>query len=470
MANVNLEDVLAGQHLSPFTLGEFEDHLVNVQHSAENLYFYFWLSDYTEQYREWQASANDRKNSTTSPIPLDNLPSSSGPSTGRIQDSLSPINEGAARSVPAFLRHALVSKCQGETTSRSQVDDVPLSPIPQGLSKAPIPEELLNSFESLRSLIIPPRQSHHALHDFGFELNISQQLKDQFRLRSEHSMAPEIFTAIKKEVMSMLSDSMHSWLRDCGGNSDRHRARLTLCIGAVCVSLAVAGTVILMITTTRGEIRLCLSPLVWIGLEIFFCGLFRTCPLIFMFGSFRQIHFWELGRAEEAAALTKKNMLSKRHDFLINQKAGSRNDSFTLPGAQRAPRLSDSGSLRKFWDSGHQFKTSDELIIYGPADRNSRHVSISISYPTRQDTKASNLTKLISPSSSTGKQTPQKQARLIPSNSSSAPILGPLTEVLSPVAIRSHRINILKSVVLATLFTALWVVLCLLVHSEYIHS
>jgi len=37
MANINLEDVLAGQHLSPFTLGEFEEHLVHVQRSAENL-------------------------------------------------------------------------------------------------------------------------------------------------------------------------------------------------------------------------------------------------------------------------------------------------------------------------------------------------------------------------------------------------------------------------------------------------
>ncbi|POV96210.1 hypothetical protein PSTT_15771, partial [Puccinia striiformis] len=373
-------------------------------------YFYFWLSDYTEQYREWQASTNDRKNSTTSPIPLDNLPSSSGPSTGRIHNFLSPINEGAAR------------LCQGETTSRSQVDDVPLSPIPQGLSKASIPKELLNSFKSLRSLIIPPHQSHHALHDFGFELNISQHLRDQFRLRSEHSMAPEILTAIKNEVMGMSSDSMHSWLRDCGGNSDRHhngcrqlrlRARSTLCIGAVCVSIAVAGTVILIITTTRGEIRLCLSPLVWIGLEIFFCGFLRTCPLIFMFGSFQQIHVWP------EVTLTPLLFLepSKHRDCRIL--AVSKNSG----------------------DSGHQFKTSDKLIVYGCNDRNSRHITISISYTACQDTKASNLTKLISPSSSTGKQTPQKQANLIPSNASFAPILGPFTEVLSPVAIRSHRIK-----------------------------
>ncbi|KAI9615720.1 hypothetical protein KEM48_005493 [Puccinia striiformis f. sp. tritici PST-130] len=145
------------------------------------------------------------------------------------------------------------------------------------------------------------------------------------------------------------------------------------------------------------------------------------------------------------------NMSAYLHVWIISANprlAGSHTNSFTLSGAQQAPGLSDSGSLQKFWDSGHQFKTSDKLIVYGRNDRNSRHITISISYTACQDTKASNLTKLISPSSSTGKQTPQKQANLIPSNASFAPILGHLL-----------------SVVLATLFTAFWVVLCLLVHN-----
>ncbi|OAV91047.1 hypothetical protein PTTG_12635 [Puccinia triticina 1-1 BBBD Race 1] len=464
MANeVNLEDVLAGQHLSPFTLGEFEEHLVHVQHSAENLYFYFWLSDYTKQYREWQASLSDRKKSLT-PIP-DNL--ATRPLKGGIRESWKLKRKGVARLVPPFVRNVLAAKSQGEMAPGpgDQVHEVQLSSIPQGLPNAPVPEELQKSFESLQSFVIPPRQSNQALQDFELELNISQQLKDQFKAQADNSMDPDIFSPIKKEVMTMLSDSMLSWLMDCSGNSDKHRARLTLCIGVFCVSLAVIGTVLLMTKTTSAEIRLCLSPLVWIGLEIFFCGLFRTCPLIFMFGSFRQIHVWELGRAKEAAAVTEKNLLSKRHDFLENQGKMSSGSGHSLTPSECQRGLVPS----RFWDSGVNFRSSNELIFYGPPhDRNLPHVSISMS-PSRNNTPILNRTRSNTPSAICARKLKlRKQSRRTRSHSSSAPIFGPLTKVLSPVAIRSHRLSILKSMVLATILTAAWIAICLLVHTGHI--
>lgn len=221
-----------------------------------------------------------------------------------------------------------------------------------------------------------------------------------------------------------------------------------------------------MIKTNSAEIRLCLSPLVWIGLEIFFCGLFRTCPLIFMFGSFRQIHVWELGRAKEAAAITEKNLLSKRHDFLVNQvktiSNGSGHGSLNPSEYERCLMTS------RFWDSGVNFQSSNKLIVYGPPDdRNLPHVSISMS-SSRNDAPAINSTKS-TPSSAFCTRTLKfrKQLRR-QSHSSSAPIFGPLTKVLSPVAIRSHRTSILKSMVLATLLTAAWIAMCLLVHNGHI--
>ncbi|PLW25323.1 hypothetical protein PCANC_17165 [Puccinia coronata f. sp. avenae] len=316
MASIYLEDVLAGQHLSPFTLGEFEEHLVHVQRSAENLYFYVWLADYTKQYREWEASLKEKKD------PLAAIPSKaskpSGLSKGGLRDSIMPTRKAVVSVVPTFVRNVLVPKTKPEpVASQPQVHDAQLSRI--HVSKDRIPDELRKSFEGLQTFVIPPRQSSQVLQEFELELNISEQLKDQFKHQAENSMDPEIFLTVKDEVRTMLSDSMRIWLMDCSGNSDRHRAQLTLCIGAFCVSLAVIGTVLFMVKTASVKIRLSLSPLVWIGLEIFFCGLFRTCPLIFMFGSFRQIHVWELGRAKEAAAITEKNLLSKRDDFLANR-------------------------------------------------------------------------------------------------------------------------------------------------------
>ncbi|KAA1070600.1 hypothetical protein PGT21_017498 [Puccinia graminis f. sp. tritici] len=466
MADIRLEDILAGRHLSPYTLGEFEEHLVHVQHSTENLYFYFWLSDYTKQYRDWQASFNERKESLT-PIP-DKVTSPDGHSKCAIRESLRLTRNGVARLVPMFVRKALASKPKAETTSQPGLHlhaEVQLSPLPQDLSNTPVPEELMKSFESLQSFILPPRQSNQALHDFEFELNISQQLKDQFRLQAEHSLDPEIFFPIKKEVTNMLSDSMRSWLMDCSGNSDKYRAQLTLCIGAFCVIVAVIGTVLLMTKTTRVKITLCLSPLVWIGLEIFFCGVFRTCPLIFMFGSFRQIHFWELGRAKEAAAITERNLVSKRHDFHQNQSklnSESGHGSLTPSEYQRAFLPS------KFWDSGFQLKPSDGLIVYGPDDRHLPQVSMSMVCSSHNNTSASSPMQPTPCSPRTQKMKLWKQSRSTQLHGSSAPMFGPLTKVLSPVAIKSHRLSILKSIVLATLLTAAWILICLLVHTRHI--
>lgn len=184
-------------------------------------YFYFWLSDYTKQYREWEASLSERKKSLT-PIP-DNVATPGRLSKGGIRESWKLKRKGVARLVPPFVRNVLVAKSQGETSPRPEVHKVQLSSIPQSLSKDEVPEELQKSFESLQSFIIPPRQSNQALQDFELELNISQQLKDQFKFQADNSMDPDIFSPIKKDVMTMLSDSMRSWLMDCSGNSDKHR-------------------------------------------------------------------------------------------------------------------------------------------------------------------------------------------------------------------------------------------------------
>ncbi|KAF8509545.1 hypothetical protein JB92DRAFT_498195 [Gautieria morchelliformis] len=55
--SVRLEDVLAGKHLPPLTLHDFESYLVHDERSSENLYFVLWLNDYTKEYQEWNRSS-----------------------------------------------------------------------------------------------------------------------------------------------------------------------------------------------------------------------------------------------------------------------------------------------------------------------------------------------------------------------------------------------------------------------------
>ncbi|KAG8930627.1 hypothetical protein FRC02_003954 [Tulasnella sp. 418] len=54
--DVVLSEVLDGKYLPPLCLKDFEEYLVFVEHSAENLYFHCWLRDYLKKYEDWQAS------------------------------------------------------------------------------------------------------------------------------------------------------------------------------------------------------------------------------------------------------------------------------------------------------------------------------------------------------------------------------------------------------------------------------
>jgi len=51
--NVRLEDILDRKHLPPLGLKDFEEWLLYVELSPENLYFILWLREYTVRYRHW---------------------------------------------------------------------------------------------------------------------------------------------------------------------------------------------------------------------------------------------------------------------------------------------------------------------------------------------------------------------------------------------------------------------------------
>ena len=44
--DLKLEDMLNAKYLPPLGLKEFEEYLLFVEHSAENLYFFMWLRKY----------------------------------------------------------------------------------------------------------------------------------------------------------------------------------------------------------------------------------------------------------------------------------------------------------------------------------------------------------------------------------------------------------------------------------------
>lgn len=67
-------------------------------------------------------------------------------------------------------------------------------------------------------------------------------------------------------------------------------------VGIVGIAMAILLAIILIRNSPQRCLRFTSIPLFWTSFATLVAGLYRTCPIIFIFGSWRQIHSWELLR------------------------------------------------------------------------------------------------------------------------------------------------------------------------------
>ncbi|KAF8908867.1 hypothetical protein CPB84DRAFT_1766188 [Gymnopilus junonius] len=67
---VRLEDVLDRKHLPPLGLKDFEEWLLFVEMSPENLYFILWLREYKQRYSQWKSQAEFQSRNEPSDYPI----------------------------------------------------------------------------------------------------------------------------------------------------------------------------------------------------------------------------------------------------------------------------------------------------------------------------------------------------------------------------------------------------------------
>ncbi|EGG11014.1 uncharacterized protein MELLADRAFT_60021 [Melampsora larici-populina 98AG31] len=404
MTEVKLNDILFGLHTPPLTLGEFEDYLLHVEHTPENLYFYFWLRDYTTRYHQWGA----------------------GRSKPDVNNSM--------RLTLAEKREAYNQLSQQEASSE--------------IAKNGLPVELNESLEMAISTFLygQPAKRHRSPSSIELELNLPADVKDRIKLESTLSGHPSIFDLVEKEVMNMLEESMKRWLVLSSGNADRLRVWFAIALGTMCVIIAITGALLLNYLTSSPRLRLVTTPLFWLGIITLTCGLHRTCPVIFLFGSYRQIHAWEAVRQPEDSPLPAS---SGTHINLHN--------AITLPNATHAkpqnwprknqsyqppPATTDPKNLLTAWDS----VLSDDPNILKPALLSSQP-----STPTLDNPLLSRLNKFFIPSK----------------DLKATPIFGPVTRVFSPLVMRAQRRYVFTAVAWATLFTTVWIPFWLLIPSPF---
>ncbi|KAG0142328.1 hypothetical protein CROQUDRAFT_662703 [Cronartium quercuum f. sp. fusiforme G11] len=389
MSDVNLSDILDGQHLPPLTLCEFEDYLVHVEHAPENLYFYFWLQDYTKKYRRWetiQAQLDLKKNMESKPLRMNDL-------------------SDVSKKYPASM----------------------------SMNKNMLPSDLNRSLETALNTFLKGEPAKRAGSELmlELELNLTAEVKERVKHETSVSGDPSIFGSVEKEVKNMLEESMRRWLVISSGNADRLRVWFAILLGVTCVLAAIAGSILLTCLTNSHSLRLATTPLFWLGITTFVCGLHRTCPVIFIFGSLRQIHPWEAVRPISIASL--ENGASPI-TLIKPSKYPSRDGTHETLKDQS----SDPKNLLSAWDANFPTHSSSTF-----------HPTLSFSEPTH-------FPKPIFP---------HLQAFRSSRNTKSTPIFGPVTRVISPIIVRAQRSHILTGIVWACILTTVWIPLWIFIPS-----
>lgn len=389
MNQIQLKDILKGEHLPPLTLKEFEDYLIHVEKSPENLFFYLWLQDYTRYYRQWETSlarySSDKvcKSKEISQDPSFHKNSSRSPRVDHLQP-FSPINFEISN------KHTNISL------------------------HTPLPQDLLIS----KSIAVQTFFNSNSI----LELNLSYEVKRKILLDILVTSDPSIFRHVREETFMMLEESMRRWLIRTEGNADDSRIAFAICLGLTGITLSILLVSLVLINESQRYLRLLITPLFWLSFSTLVSGLYRTCPIIYLFGSYRQIHSWEL----------LKGVPSSNKFNLINLKKSS---SFMKLGSPSRSDYSEEVDITNP-------SLSPVLITYGHLSSNQDH---NHTFDNSNFFQESN--KLTSHHQTWYKLRPE-----FPKTS----VFSPLTKIISPIVKDALKLNIIKSLIWSSLFTLFW--------------
>ncbi|KZT12030.1 uncharacterized protein LAESUDRAFT_719991 [Laetiporus sulphureus 93-53] len=277
---VKLDDVLDRKHLPPLGLKDFEEWLVYVEHSVENLYFILWLRQYTEKYSHWVRSTKLQRTSSYG--------------SGRRRGYRTPSDIPPPK--PELMFDYIRAKRTFLTPSAQYELDIPsdvLAPFhtPSSHKTAASPtsdgrggedafsDHVHRSWSATTCAVYQP-------YEFGgWEGAIGPPPPD-----------PAVFGEITELVREMLNESLQRFVTATFNNVGTPRA---VCGSAGGIVIGLAGSVPLVVNFATGGSRwwrLAALPGMWLGLTIFISAMYGVCMMIYVFGDLRQLRSFELVR------------------------------------------------------------------------------------------------------------------------------------------------------------------------------
>ncbi|CAE6530492.1 unnamed protein product [Rhizoctonia solani] len=241
---VKLADVLDGQHLPPLSRKDFEEYLLFVEHSPENLYFIQWLRDYTQAYNAWTQ-------------------------TGTAHSA--PLALSWSRAKQTFFANDAHYKLN---LSNTALEGLPSSPDP-GQQPQPI-------------------------------ASVEPSGSSQGRPAGPSYPNPVALTKIRSEVEDMLRESLNRFVTGSCGNSGRARGLFGISLGVITLATGLAPVLVSILQGRGGRgLRAAAIPIFWLGAWVTIMSLHGVCILIFLFGDARQLYPYELARPKITPPISK---------------------------------------------------------------------------------------------------------------------------------------------------------------------
>ncbi|KAF9645755.1 hypothetical protein BDM02DRAFT_417328 [Thelephora ganbajun] len=253
VVDVKLDDILERKHLPPLGLKDFEEWLLFVEQSAENLYFILWIKEYNARYTQWMNNTRAL---------LKNDPYHPYQSTSQL-----PPSTQTNRSLAIFYSRA------------KQTFFTPNSPY-----ELDLPSDILGPFHtptlSSDSLNHPPNHDH----------SVSSGAL------SPHPN-PAVFSEVEDKVRSMLQESLDRFANSTITNVGTARATCGLVGGTVIALAGFLPPIAENLALSKNRwLRVLAFPGLWLGLTIVLASLRGVCMMIYVFGDLRQLRSFELAR------------------------------------------------------------------------------------------------------------------------------------------------------------------------------
>ncbi|KAH7928803.1 hypothetical protein BV22DRAFT_1102854 [Leucogyrophana mollusca] len=255
--DVRLDDILERKHLPPLGLKDFEEYLLYVEQSPENLYFLLWLKEYNERYHAWTLrakathSASDASREPNSPRNAFRVPPAPDPALALFY----------ARAKQTFFT-------------------------PNGQYELNVPSDILAPFHS--------SSSHSAFSP------CNRPAASHWHSQNTHP-DPAAFTEVALEARNMLKDSLALFVRAAYTNVGSRRAACGIAAGSLFILLCGVLPLALMTGGWAGAphgrlVRLAAFPGLWLGLTVLIASLHGVCLMVYIFGDLRQLRKFELAR------------------------------------------------------------------------------------------------------------------------------------------------------------------------------